>query len=65
MVTLLPGGGGERGGLGGSSVGMTPGVPLVGAGDRTGAVVPGRGVGGVADPLEGNVGLGAYVAGPG
>ena len=73
IVTVLPGGGGASGALGGSSVGVSPGVPLVGAG-RMGAAVPGEALGVVADPAGvvlggrvdvGNPGYGVAMLPPG
>ena len=40
MVIELPGGGGERRGLGGRSVGDGPGVPVLAVGEGNGVLVP-------------------------
>jgi hypothetical protein len=65
MVTALPGGGGDKGGLGGSSVGIGSGVPVPAVGIGDGGMVPLGKVVGVSD-LDGvRVGLGVAVAGPG
>ncbi len=40
MVIELPGGGGERSGLGGPSVGDGPGVPVRAVGEGNGVLVP-------------------------
>ena len=62
MVTELPAGGGAKGGLGGNSVGLGPGVPVPAVG--TGEIVPegiSLAVGDLAAVLEG---LGVFVTGP-
>jgi hypothetical protein len=65
IVTELPGGAGDKGCLGGSSVGVETGVPEPVVGVGNGDVVPLRVAVGVID-LDGvSVGLGVEVAGPG
>ena len=65
IVTELPGGGGDRAGLGGSSVGDAPGVPVPNVGDGEGGTVPLWLGAGVTD-LDGvRVGPRVAVAGPG
>jgi hypothetical protein len=65
MVTELPGGGGEEGGLGGSSVGIGSWVPALAVSEGNGNKVPPLVATGVSD-LEGVPGRpGVEVAGPG
>ena len=64
-MTELPGGGGDIGGLGGSSVGVEKGVPVPVVGRGYGDVVPLCVAVGVVDLDEVCVGLGVEVAGPG
>jgi hypothetical protein len=72
IVTELPAGGGDNGGLGGSSVGVMSGVPAVGVDadgdgetDSEGTTEP-PGVRVGVEDLDGVlVGLGVEVAGPG
>jgi len=63
MVTELPAGGGDKGGLGGSSVGVGPGVPVTAVGD--GNVVPLLASVGVSEPEGVCVGSGFDVPEPG
>ena len=75
IITELPAGGGDKGSLGGSSVGVDNGVPLRAVGDGNGETIPARvGVAkgvlvclavGVTDPLGVRVARGVEVAGPG
>ena len=64
MVTELPAGGGDKGGLGGSSVGVDPGVPVRTVGEGSGDVVPLLATVGVGDLNGVCVGLGVEVTGP-
>src|SRR4030042_4164976 len=75
IITELPAGGGDKGRLGGSSVGVDNGLPLGAGGDGNGETIPARvGVAkgvlvclavGVTDPLGVRVAPGGGVAGPG
>ncbi len=69
MVIELPGGGGESGGLGGSSVGVGPAVPARGVGeanwDGMGDDVPRAALVGVTERRGVRVGRGVLVDGPG
>jgi len=65
MVTELPAGGGDKGGLGGSSVGVGAGVPVRAVGDGNGDVVPLGATVGVINMDGVCVGMGVVVAGPG
>jgi len=65
MVTELPAGGGDKGGLGGSSVGVGPGVPVIAVSVGAGDGVPLLATVGVSD-LEGvRVEFDVEVVGPG
>jgi hypothetical protein len=64
MVTELPAGGGDKGGLGGSSVAVTLGVAKIAVGARGGVVATTCVLKGVADLVGVFVGLGVEVTGP-
>lgn len=65
MVTELPGGGGDKGGLAGSSVGAAPEVPVPAVGTGNTVVVPLWVGPGVTDRAGVRVGPRVGVAGPG
>jgi hypothetical protein len=65
IVTELPAGGGDKGGLGGSSVAVTCGVLMINVGARGEGVATVRVLTGVTDLVGVCVGLGVDVAGPG
>jgi hypothetical protein len=62
---VLPAGGGDKGGLGGSSVGVGPGVPVRAVGEGIGVPVTLLATVGVSDMNGVCVGLSVEVTGPG